>query len=63
MLLYQPLAFITHERIQKSHIKIIKLKYQLRHGMKNLIKWSNLLMIYWLIKVYDIKNNALYSST
>ena len=35
MLLYQTLAFIIHEKIYKSHGKIIILKYQLQHGMKN----------------------------
>ena len=36
MLLYQTLAFTIHGKIQKSHAKIINLKYQLRHGMKSL---------------------------
>ena len=36
MLLYQTLAFNTHGKIQKSHTKIINLKYQLGRGMKRL---------------------------
>ena len=36
MLLYQVLAFNIHGKKLKSHIKIINLKYQLHHGMKNL---------------------------
>ena len=36
MLLYQTLAFTIHGKIQKSHAKIINLKYQFRHGMKSL---------------------------
>ena len=36
MLLYQTLVVTIHGKIQKSHIKIINLKYHLRHGLKNL---------------------------
>ena len=36
MLLYQTLASTIHEKILKSHIKTIYLKYQLQHGMKSL---------------------------
>ena len=36
MLLYQILAFITHQKIQKSHTKAISLKHYLKRGMKNL---------------------------
>ena len=36
MLLYQTLAFTVHGKIQKSHTKIINLKYQVRHRMKSL---------------------------
>ena len=36
MLLYQILAFITHQKIQKSHTKAISLKHHLKRGMKNL---------------------------
>ena len=36
MLLYQTLVFTIHGKIQKSHTKIINLKYHLRHGMKSL---------------------------
>ena len=35
MLFYQILAFIIHRKIFKKSHKIIHLKYQLRHGMKN----------------------------
>ena len=37
MLLYQILAFTVRGKIQKCHTKIINSKYQLLHGMKNLI--------------------------
>ena len=37
MFLYQSLEFIIHENLRKSHTKIINLKYQLTHGMKNFI--------------------------
>ena len=37
MLLYQILFFTTHQKILKSHTKIINSKYQLQHGMKILI--------------------------
>ena len=33
---YPTLAFTIHEKISKSHTKVINLKYQLRHGMKTL---------------------------
>ena len=36
ILLYQILVFSIHGKMQKSHIRIINLKYQLQHGMKNL---------------------------
>ena len=36
MLLYQILAYTIHGKIQKSHTKKIKLKYQLQRGMINL---------------------------
>ena len=36
MLLYQILAFTIHGKISRSHTKIINLKHQLQHGMKNL---------------------------
>ena len=36
MLLYQILAFTIHGKTQKSHTKIINLKYQLQHRMKSL---------------------------
>ena len=36
MLLCQTLAFTMDGKIQKSNAKIINLKYQLHHGMKNL---------------------------
>ena len=50
MLLYQTLAFIINEIIQKSHKKIIKLEYKLRHGMKNL----NYLMDHMLYQLFKI---------
>ena len=36
MLLHQSLAFTRHGKILKIKTKIINLKYQLQHGMKNL---------------------------
>ena len=36
MLLYQILAYTIDRKIQKSHTKIINLKYQLQLGMINL---------------------------
>ena len=36
MLLYKILAFTIHRKIQKSHTKIINLKYQLQLEMKSL---------------------------
>ena len=36
MLLYQTLAFTIHGKKEKSHTKIINLKYHLQHEMKNL---------------------------
>ena len=56
MLLYQILAFTIHRKIQKSHTKIIYLKYQLRHGMKSL----NYLMDHIL---YQILKNILSISS
>ena len=35
ILLYQILAYNIYGKIQKSLIRTINLKYQLRHGMKN----------------------------
>ena len=34
-MLYQILVFTMHGKILKSHIRVINLKYQLEHGMKN----------------------------
>ena len=50
MLLYQTLAFTIYGKIQKSHTKIISLKYQLQHGMKNL----NYLMDHILYQIFKI---------
>ena len=36
MLLYQILAYSIHRKLEKTHTKILHLKYQLWHGMKNL---------------------------
>ena len=36
MLLYQALAFTTHEETEKYHKKTINLKYQAQGEMKNL---------------------------
>ena len=47
MFLYQTLEFIIHENLWKSHTKIINLKYQLTHGMKNFI-------YFWWIIFYII---------
>ena len=50
MLLYQSLAFTIPGKILKSHTKIINLKYQLQHGMKN----SNYLMVHILYQTFKI---------
>ena len=50
MLLYQTLAFTIHEKIRKSHTKIMNLKCQLEHGMKKL----NYLMDQILYQIFDI---------
>ena len=56
MLLYQTLAFTVHE---KSHTKIINLKYQLNHGMKNL----NDLMDHILYQIFKIILNISFKKT
>ena len=48
MLLHQILADIMHEKIENVHSKIINLKYQLSHGMKNL----NYLMDHVLYQIF-----------
>ena len=53
MLLYQTLAFTIHNKILKSHTKIINLKYHLRHGMKSL----NYLMDHILCQIFKITLN------
>ena len=50
MLLYQILAYTIHEKIEKSHIRTINLKYQLQHEMKNL----NYLMDHILYQIFKI---------
>ena len=35
MFLYQPVVFTVHEKLQRSHTKIINLKDQLRDIIKN----------------------------
>ena len=50
MLLYQILAYTIHGKIQKSHTKIINLKYQLQLRMINL----NYLMDYVLQQIFKI---------
>ena len=37
ILLYQILVFITHGKTSKAHLITMNLKYQLQHGMINLI--------------------------
>ena len=53
MLLYQILIFTIHGKLLKSHIRIINLKYQLQHGMKNL----NYLMDHILYQIFEIIMN------
>ena len=36
MLLYEILACTIHEKILKSHTKVVNLKYQVKYDMKNL---------------------------
>ena len=55
MLLYQTLTFTIHREIKStishiSHIKVLNLKYQLQHGIKNL----NYLMDYILYQIFKI---------
>ena len=50
MLLYQILAFNIHGKKQKSHTKIINLKYQLRHEMMG----SNYLINHILYQIFKI---------
>ena len=45
---------IIHEKISKSHIVTINLKYQLQHGIKNL----NYLMDYILYQIFKIIFNT-----
>ena len=47
---YQILVFMLHGEIYKSHIRIINLKFQLRHGMKNF----NYLMDHILYQIFKI---------
>ena len=51
MLLYQILAFTIYGKIQKSHIRTLKLKFRLQHGMKNLnyLMYHNLHQIFKFI--------------
>ena len=55
MLVYQILAFTIHRKIQKSHTRIINLKYQLQHRMTSL----NYLMDHILYQIFKI---ALHTS-
>ena len=48
MLLYQILAFTIRGKMKQSHKKIINLKYQLQHEMKNL----NYLIVHILYKIF-----------
>ena len=50
MLLYQILVYNIHRKIEKSHIRIINLKCQLQHKMKNL----NYLMDLILYQIFKI---------
>ena len=43
MFLYQILVCTTHVKYKESHAKAINVKYQLEHGMKNLIYLIHLL--------------------
>ena len=54
ILLYQILVFTMHGKILKSHIRIINLKCQLQHGMKNL----NYLMDHILYQIMKIILNV-----
>ena len=50
MLLYQTLVFTIHGKTKQKIIKIITLRYQLQHGMKNL----NYLMDHILYQIFKI---------
>ena len=54
MLVYQILAFTIHRKIQKSHTRIINLKYQLQHGTTSL----NYLMDHILYQIFKIALNT-----
>ena len=60
MLLYQILAYTIHRKIlkqfKKSHIRTRNLKYQLRHGIKNLKYLMNLI----IYQIYKIVLNIYY---
>ena len=56
--LYQILVFTIYGKILKSHIRIINLKYQLQHGMKNL----NHLMDHIPYKIFTIILNICLKS-
>ena len=59
MLFHQTLVFTIHEKIRKIHTKVINLKYQLQHGMKN---WSNL-MDHILFQIFKIILNMVLKQT
>ena len=50
MLLYQTLAFTVHGKMLKSHRKMINLKYQPQHGIKNV----NYLMDHIVYQIFKI---------
>ena len=50
MLFYQILASNIHDKILKSHTKLINLNYQFQHEMKNL----NYLMDHILYQIFKI---------
>ena len=58
MLLCQTLVLMIHEKLLKSHVKIINLKYQLQHGMKNL----NYLMDDILYQIFKTILNISYKN-
>ena len=58
MLLYQILAFTITGKMQKSHTKIINLKYQLRHEIKSL----NYLINHSLYQISKIIFNISYKN-
>ena len=53
MLFYQILVCTTREKMLKSHAKTINLKYQLQHGIKNLIYLTDCILHLHFLDIED----------